>query len=123
MWGCLVFPVIASFYWKKVANAAFSVAVIAALLVFIPVRFSLLPTDGVIALGVEALAIIGIGVILGIMCFGFFGMRTAVIVGTVATVVMIPLGFNYLRDYEVLSGSLEIGRASCRGREWPEVRL
>ena len=106
MWGCLVFPVIASFYWKKVTNAAFSVAVIAALLVFIPVRFSLLPTDGVIALGVEALAIIGIGVILGIMCFGFFGMRTAVIVGTVATVVMIPLGFNYLRDYEVLSGSL-----------------
>src|SRR5690625_1853280 len=23
MWGCLVFPVIASFYWKKVTNAAF----------------------------------------------------------------------------------------------------
>src|SRR5690625_6030250 len=46
MWGCLVFPVIASFYWKKVTNAAFSVAVIAALLVFIPVRFRVLPTDG-----------------------------------------------------------------------------
>ncbi|HLR94553.1 MAG TPA: sodium:solute symporter family protein [Jiangellaceae bacterium] len=106
MWGCLVFPVIASFYWKKVTNAAFSVAVIVALAVFIPVRFSLLPTDGVMGLGIEALSIIGVGVILGIMAFGFFGMRTAVIVGATATVVMIPLGFNFLADYEVLSGSL-----------------
>src|SRR5690625_641014 len=106
MWGCLVFPVIASFYWKKVTNAAFSVAVIVALAVFIPVRFSLLPTDGVMGLGIEALSIIGVGVILGIMSFGFFGMRTAIIVGATATVVMIPLGFNFLADYEVLSGSL-----------------
>src|SRR5699024_9556767 len=34
MWGCLVFPVIASFYWKKITNAAFTTSVLAALAVF-----------------------------------------------------------------------------------------
>jgi Na+/proline symporter len=106
LWGCLVFPVIASFYWKKVTNKAFTVSVIAALVVFLPVRFELLPMTGAWALFVEALAIIGVGVVLGIMAFGFFGLRAAVIIGTVATAVMIPLGFGFLRDYATLSGSL-----------------
>lgn len=106
LWGCLVFPVIASFYWKKVTNKAFTVSVIAALVVFLPVRFELLPMTGAWALFVEALAIIGVGVVLGIMSFGFFGLRAAIIIGTVATAVMIPLGFGFLRDYATLSGSL-----------------
>jgi Na+/proline symporter len=106
LWGCLVFPVIASFYWKKVTNKAFTVSVIAALVVFLPVRFELLPMTGAWALFVEAFAIIGVGVVLGIMAFGFFGLRAAVIIGTVATAVMIPLGFGFLRDYATLSGSL-----------------
>ena len=37
MWGCLVFPVIASFYWTKV-NSACTVSVLVAFAVFIPVR-------------------------------------------------------------------------------------
>src|SRR5699024_11174509 len=43
LWGCLVFPVIASFYWKKVTNRAFTISVIAALAIFLPVRFTLVP--------------------------------------------------------------------------------
>ncbi|WBL20331.1 sodium:solute symporter family protein [Citricoccus sp. NR2] len=106
LWGCLVFPVIASFYWKKVTNAAFTVSVLAALAFFLPVRFDWIPAVGAWGIVVEALAIVGIGVVLGIMSFGFFGMRTAIIVGTVAVVAVLPFGFGYLRDYPVLSGSL-----------------
>jgi len=106
MWGCLVFPVIASFYWSKVTNAAFTTAVLTALAVFLPVRFSWLPTDGVWGYGIELLAIIGIGVILGIMGFGFFGMKPALIIAIVSMLAVLPFGFNYLRDYPVLSGSL-----------------
>ncbi|MGP9537330.1 sodium:solute symporter family protein [Brachybacterium sp. AOP43-C2-M15] len=106
LWGCLVFPVIASFYWKKVTNSAFTVSVIAALVVFLPVRFALIPLTGVWALFVELLAIVGVGVVLGIMSFGFFGLRPAVIIGSLATIAVLPFGFGFLRDYETLSGSL-----------------
>ncbi|WP_257994978.1 sodium:solute symporter family protein [Brevibacterium luteolum] len=106
LWGCLVFPVIASFYWKKVTNRAFTVSVLAALAVFIPVRFELIPVTGAWAIIVEALAIIGVGVVLGIMAFGFFGLRPAIIVGALATVATGFVGFGFLRDYTVLSASL-----------------
>ncbi|NUL60745.1 sodium:solute symporter family protein [Brevibacterium luteolum] len=106
LWGCLVFPVIASFYWKKVTNRAFTVSVLAALAVFIPVRFELVSLTGVWALAVEALAIIGVGVVLGIMAFGFFGLRPAIIIGAAATVVTGFVGFDFLREYTVLSASL-----------------
>ena len=101
-----MFPVIASFYWKKVTNLAFSLSVVAALAVFLPVRFTLIPLTGAWALVVELLAILGVGVVLGIMAFGFFGRRVAVIVGVVATLATLPFGFGFLRDYETLSGSL-----------------
>lgn len=106
MWGCLVFPVISSFYWKKVTNAAFSVSVVAALVIFLPVRFEWIPVDGILGYGVELLAIVGIGVILGIMGFGFFGMKPALIIATVGMVAVLPFGFDFLRDYSVLTGSL-----------------
>ncbi|HLS00916.1 MAG TPA: sodium:proline symporter, partial [Beutenbergiaceae bacterium] len=67
LWGALVFPVISSFYWKKVTNAAFTVSVIAALAIFIPVRFSLIPMGGGIGWIVDVLAILGVGVVLGLM--------------------------------------------------------
>ena len=106
LWGCLVFPVIASFYWKKVTNKAFTISVLAALVVFLPVRFQLIPLTGAWALVVELLAVVGVGVVLGIMAFGFFGLRPAVIVGAVATLAVLPFGFGYLRDFETLTGSL-----------------
>ena len=106
LWGCLVFPVIASFYWKKVTNKAFTLSVLAALVVFLPVRFELFPLEGAWALVVELLAIVGVGVVLGIMAFGFFGLRAAIVIGGTATIAVLPFGFGALRDYETLSGSL-----------------
>lgn len=68
LWGALVFPVIASFYWQKVTNRAFVTAVLAALAVFLPVRFEWVPLEtaffGVV---VDLLNAVGIGVILGLM--------------------------------------------------------
>lgn len=106
MWGCLVFPVIASFYWKKITNAAFTTSVITALVVFLPVRFDWIPVDGLWGYAVELLSIVGIGVILGIMGFGFFGMKPALIIATIGMLAVLPFSFDALRDYSVLTGSL-----------------
>ncbi len=106
LWGALVFPVIASFYWKKVTNLAFSVSVLAALLVFIPVRFEWISMAGITGILFDILAVIGIGIVLGLMAFGFFGKRVALIVGGVSIVASAPFGIGFLHDYAVLSGSL-----------------
>ncbi|MEK8142507.1 hypothetical protein NKH18_09410 [Streptomyces sp. M10(2022)] len=75
LWGALVFPVLASFYWDKVTNKAFTVSVLAALAVFLPVRFSWIPVDGVFGIVVDVLSVLGVGVVLGLMVFGFLGPR------------------------------------------------
>ena len=79
---------------------------LAALAIFLPVRFQWIPLTGGWALFVELLAVLGVGVVLGIMAFGFFGLRPAIIVGAVATLAALPFGLFALRDYETLSGSL-----------------
>src|SRR5690554_4756697 len=99
LWGALVFPVIASFYWGRVTNAAFTVAALSAMAIFIPVRFELIPMVGVVPVVVDVLAVIGVGVVLGLMCFGFFGLRVALPVAVVATVVTAPFGIGFLHDY------------------------
>jgi Na+/proline symporter len=104
--GALVFPVIASFYWKKVTNRAFTVSVLAALAVFIPTRFGYMPGTGLVPWLIEALAVVGIGVVLGLMSFGFFGLRPALIIGSIAALASAPFAFNFLRDYDTLTASL-----------------
>ncbi|WP_336712538.1 sodium:solute symporter family protein [Arthrobacter sp. USHLN218] len=106
LWGALVFPVIASFYWEKVTNKAFTISVLAALAVFIPVRFEWLPMDGALGIITDVVAVIGIGVVLGLMCFGFFGLKAARIIGAVAALAAAPFAIGFLHDYAVLSGSL-----------------
>ncbi|MFC9933150.1 sodium:solute symporter family protein [Glutamicibacter sp. NPDC127525] len=106
LWGALVFPVLASFYWKKVTNKAFTVSVLFALAIFIPVRFELIPVNGVTGLLIELLSVIGIGVVVALMSFGFFGLRVAKIVGVVAMLASAPFVFGFLRDYTTLSASL-----------------
>ena len=106
LWGALVFPVIASFYWDKVTNKAFTTAVLVALACFLPVRFGWLPMTGVIALASDVLAVIGIGVVLGLMAFGFFGWKVARVVGLVAIIVSAPFAIGFLHDYGTLSASL-----------------
>ncbi|EMQ99652.1 sodium:solute symporter family protein [Paeniglutamicibacter gangotriensis] len=106
LWGALVFPVIASFYWKKVTNMAFTVSVLVALAIFIPVRFEWISMGGLTGYLVDILSIVGVGVVLGLMTFGFFGLKIARIIGIVAIVAVAPFAFGTLHEYEVLSGSL-----------------
>lgn len=106
LWGALVFPVIASFYWDRVTNVAFSASVIAALAVFIPVRFAWIDMSGAVGIGFDVLSTIGIGVVFGLMAFGFLGKRAALVVGVVSTLASAPWTIGMLHEYAVLSGSL-----------------
>ncbi|MFC7789029.1 sodium:solute symporter family protein [Microbacterium sp. MAHUQ-60] len=106
LWGALVFPVIASFYWKRVTNLAFSTAVVVALAAFLPVRFEWIELTGPVGIVSDVLATIGIGVVLGLMAFGFFGKRVALILGTLSVIVSAPFTIGFLHTYAVLSGSL-----------------
>lgn len=106
LWGALVFPVLASFYWDKVSGKAFTTSVLAALAVFLPVRFGWISVDGAFGIVVDVLSVIGIGVVLGLMVFGFFGARAAKIVGAAAVVVSAPFAIGSLHEYATLCGSL-----------------
>ncbi|TCO12371.1 Na+/proline symporter [Camelimonas lactis] len=106
IWGALVFPVIASFYWRKVSNTAFSVAVLGALVSFFAVRFGFVALTGDTALLTDILSVIGVGVIAGLMAFGFWGARVGVLTGVIATVVSAPFGIGFLHTYPVLTASL-----------------
>jgi Na+/proline symporter len=106
LWGAIVFPVIASCFWDRVTNTAFTAAVIAGLLMFCIARFELLPMVSVIAVSFELLAAVGGGVVLGLMAFGFCGRRIGLIVGVIAAVALAFFCVGFLRDYTVLLASL-----------------
>ena len=106
IWGALVFPVIASFYWNKVTNMAFTVSVLAALAIFFPVRFEFIELQGWIALVSDLLASVGVGVIAGLMAFGFFGANVGRVVGVVVAIAVLPFGLGFLHTYPILSASL-----------------
>src|SRR5690606_26786450 len=106
IWGALVFPVIASFYWNKVTNAAFTVSVLAALAIFFPVRFGFIELQGGVAVISDVLASVGVGVIAGLMAFGFFGLRIGRMVGVVTVLAVMPFGIGFLHTYPILTASL-----------------
>lgn len=106
LWGAIVFPVIASCFWNRVTNAAFTSAVVAGVLMFCIARFELLPMVSVIPVLFELLASIGGGVVLGLMAFGFGGRRVGLIIGTVAAISLALFCVGFLRDYTVLLASL-----------------
>src|SRR5699024_5178882 len=106
LWGALVFPVIASFYWGRITNVAFSVSVVVALAIFILVRFEWIPFTGVIGVLLEVFAALGIATAVGLLAFGFLGRLAGIIGAAVSFVAMVPLVVGFLRDYHVLMGSL-----------------
>ncbi len=112
LWGSIVFPVIASLYWSRVTNAAFTVSVVVSFLLFLVVRFSWLPIDGAVALFFELLAAVGGGVVIGLMTFGFFGRMAGLIFGSIAALVLVFFAVGFLRDYPVLLSSLTAYGAS-----------
>lgn len=121
LWGAIVFPVIASFYWGKITNRAFTTSVFSAVILFTIVRFELVPLDGFIGTFFEIAAAIGGGVVIGLMTFAFFPLRLGIAAGIVATAVLAPYFVGYLRDYVVLLGSLTsygVSTVVCVAMSW-----
>ena len=106
LWGAIVFPVIASVFWDKVTNAAFTWSVVIAMIMFCLVRFELIPLTGAIAYFFEFISSIGAAVVIGLMAFAFLGLRLGVIFAIVAGVASMYYTADFLRDYTVLMASL-----------------
>ena len=106
LWGAIVFPVIASVFWDKVTNAAFTWSVAVAMLLFCLVRFELLPMVGLIAYVFEAISAVGAAVVLGLMAFAFFGLRLGVVIGVLAGIAALYFNLGFMREYTVLLASL-----------------
>lgn len=106
LWGAIVFPVIASAYWDRVTNQAFTWSVAIALVMFCLVRFELLPMTGIIAYAFELVGALGAAIVIGLMAFAFFGIRVAVVFALVAAVAAVYINVGFMRDYTVLLASL-----------------
>lgn len=106
LWGTIVFPVIASCFWDRVTNKAFTWAVITGLAMFCIARFQLLPMTGATAVLFELLASVGGGVVIGLMSFGFFGRHIGIATAMIVTLVLGIYGIGFLREYTVLTASL-----------------
>lgn len=106
LWGAIVLPVIASFYWPRVTANAFTCSVLVAVTLFIVCRFELVALQGAAGSAFEAMAAVGAGVVLGLMSFGFFGLRVGVCIALLGTLASLPLMHGFLRDYPVLLSSL-----------------
>lgn len=106
LWGAIVFPVIASVFWDRVTNAAFTWSVVIAMLMFCLVRFELLPMVGFIAYFFEAISAVGVAIVIGLMAFAFLGVRLGVVFGVLAGLVALYLNLGFIREYTVLLASL-----------------
>jgi len=113
LWGAIVFPVIASLYWNRVTNSAFTSAVAIAFLLFVVARFELIAIQGSVALFFEVIAALGGAVVIGLMVFGFFGYRAGLVAGAIVACVMLYFSIDFLRDYIVLLSSLTAYGASA----------
>lgn len=113
LWGAIVFPVISSFYWDRVTNRAFTAAVVVAVALFTVVRFEWVPLTGLIGLFYEIIAIIGGGVVIGLMVFAFFNRYIAIAAGIATVFIMSPWALGALREYTVLLASLTAYGASA----------
>lgn len=106
LWGAIVFPVIASCFWNRVTDKAFTSSVVAALVMFCAVRFSLVPMTGAFAVLFELMASVGGGVVIGLMAFGFVGRLAGLSLGVIVAAVLAFYSVGELREYTVLMASL-----------------
>ena len=106
LWGAIVFPVIASCFWSRITNKAFTTSVLVAMVLFCTARFELVPLNGLGGLFFELVASVGGAVIIGLMAFGFFGKRAGAVAAALTLVAMLIFATGFLRDYTVLLASL-----------------
>src|SRR5699024_10524954 len=91
LWGAIVFPVIASCFWGRITNKAFTTSVLVAMVLFCIARFELVPLQGLGGLFFELVASVGGAVIIGLMAFGFFGKRAGAVAAALTLVAMLIL--------------------------------
>lgn len=113
LWGAIVFPVIASLYWNRVTNLAFTASVTIAFVLFVIARFEWVEMSGLIGLFFELIATLGAAVVIGLMSFGFFGRRVGLVIGALFGIVLAFYSIGFLRDYVVLLSSLTAYGASA----------
>lgn len=106
LWGAIVFPVIVSFYWKKITNKAFTTAVLVAIVLFTIVRFQLIPITGIVGTFYELIASVGAGVVAGLMVFAFFPRQLAILVGVITTLIAGYYFVGFLREHITLISAL-----------------
>ena len=106
LWGAIVFPVIASCFWSRITNKAFTTSVLVAMVLFCTARFELVSLNGLGGLFFELVASVGGAVIIGLMAFGFFGKRAGAVAAALTLVAMLIFATGFLRDYTVLLASL-----------------
>lgn len=85
--------VIASVYWNRVTNTAFTAAVIVGLLFFCIARFELIPITGITALFFEIMASVGGAVVIGLMVFGFLGRKNRTVSGCHCAAVHVDIRY------------------------------
>ena len=105
MWGAIVFPVIASFYWGKVTNKAFSWSVSITVICFFYIR-SLSGDFGALSLPLEIIAAVGAGVVIGLMVFAFFGEKMGFISGLIVSAICFYYFPGWMSAYATLTASL-----------------
>ncbi|MBO1531483.1 sodium:solute symporter family protein [Psychrobacter sp. F1192] len=106
LWGAVVFPVIASVFWNRVTNVAFTSSVVVALIFFCIARFELVPITGYTALFFEVMASVGAAVVIGLMVFGFLGRKMGLFAAAITLILMLIYATGFLRQYMVLVASL-----------------
>jgi len=106
LWGTIVFPVIASVFWDKVTNMAFTWSVVIAMVMFCLVRFELLPMTGAVAYTFEVIGALGAAVVVGLMAFAFLGVHLGVVSAVIGGAVALYINLDFMRDYTVLLASL-----------------
>src|SRR5699024_5072392 len=106
LWGTIVFPVIASVFWDKVTNMAFTWSVVVAMVMFCLVRFELLPMTGAVAYIFEVIGALGAAVVIGLMAFAFLGVHLGIVFAVIGGAVALYINLDFMRDYTVLLASL-----------------
>lgn len=107
LYGAIVFPVIASMYWRRVSNVAFTAGVLTSMLccVLINLEFMPIPVGAVHSYVFEVIAIVGAGVVVGLLAYPYFGRTVALVGGGITSVACLPL-LGFLSGYTLLTGAL-----------------
>lgn len=111
IWGATVFPIVASLYWEKVNNLAFTLGLLSGLIISVLVNLGAINMSTIHGSIVIVIAIIGAGVVIALLAFPYLGKAIAVVLGVITVVGMLPF-IAQLGQYQLLIGALSAYGAS-----------